>query len=71
MLVLNVKLARHGECSSLVANETLRGYNIAKLKLPDTGMIVCKEEDFDLTKSEFTFPIMVSREKAIEKYSLT
>ena len=66
MLILDIKLARHGECSSLVASEGLRGYNIAKLKMPNTGVIVCREEDFDLTKAEFMFPIMVDKETVMK-----
>jgi hypothetical protein len=69
MLILNVKLARHGRCSALVADDCSRAYNIAKLKMVDTGVIVCREEDFDLTRAEFDFPTMVSEERAKRRYA--
>lgn len=75
MIVLDIKLARHRECSALVASDGLRGYNLAKAQIPENdefgyAKIVCTEKDFDLTKVEFMFPIMVREEIATEAYRI-
>jgi hypothetical protein len=64
MLFLEIKLARHGACSALVANSGLRGYNIAKAQIANGSQILCTEKDFDLTKEEFMYPVMVDGETA-------
>jgi hypothetical protein len=69
MLFLDIKLARQGQCSALVASEGLRGYNIATTQIADRGQIVCTEKDFDVATAEFKFPTMVERETAMEAYT--
>jgi len=69
MLILNVKLARHDKVPVLVADDCLRGYNYGTMPA-DSGKIFFKEEDIDLTKVNFVFERMVSREKAVGGYIL-
>jgi hypothetical protein len=69
MIFLEIKLARHGESSALVANSGLRGYNIVKTQIANGSQIVCTEKDFDLTKAEFMYPVMVNGEIAREAFS--
>lgn len=75
MIFLEIRLARHGACSALVANDGLRGYNIATNKMPNNdehgyAKIVCTERDFDLTKAEFKYPIMVNKEIAVGDFRI-
>jgi hypothetical protein len=69
MLFLDIKLARHGACSALIANDGLRGYNIAKVQIENGSQIVCTEKDFDLTKAEFAYPVMTDWETVKERYA--
>jgi hypothetical protein len=68
MLFLDIKLARHGACSALVASDGLRGYNIIKTVIPDRGKIVCSEKDFAGKEAEAVFPTMVDLKTASERY---
>ncbi len=67
MIVLDVKLERHGKVPVLVANAGLRGYNVGTI-LATQGKMVYNTEEIDVRRIDFKFPTMVDRRTAMEAY---